>query len=91
MLQNLLSQCIHLSLLISLQSPNSYNLVHPSQEYITIDDSHVVFMDGYTLRFLLEDWEEGAYGRFGFWDLQSASLKLVVVSIFLENEGNGKL
>jgi len=27
----------------------------------------------------------------GFGILQSASLKLVVVSIFLENEGNGKL
>jgi len=64
-MQNLLSQCSHLRVLINL---SLYGTPQSSEGYLTIEDPRLVLIDTYEVDLVPRDWEEGAYGRFDMWD-----------------------
>jgi len=67
-INNLLSQCASLSLLVAVINTESHRPTKPSGSYHTIDDHRLVLIDKYDIEKMVTDWEDGANGRPDMWD-----------------------
>ena len=67
-INNLLSQCVSLSLLVAVISTSSHRHTKPSGNYHTIDDHRLILVDRYGIKKAEADWEDGANGRPDMWD-----------------------
>jgi len=67
-INNLLSQCVSLSLLVAVIGTSSHRHTKPSGSYHTIDDHRLILVDRYGTKKAEADWEDGANGRPDMWD-----------------------
>jgi len=67
-INNLLSQCASLSLLVAVINTRSHRPGKPSGSYHTIDDHRLILIDKYTMKKMQTDWEDSADGRPDMWD-----------------------
>ena len=67
-INNLLSQCASLSLLVAVINTQSHRPPKPSGSYHTVDDHRLILIDKYDMKKMQTDWEDSADGRPDMWD-----------------------